>query len=483
MACPGVRNAVVLAREDIPGDKRLVAYLTAQNGVTLSVPELRQRLSTGLAEFMMPSAFVVMETFPQATNGKLDRKALPMPQYVDTETLRYEAPTGPVEIAVAAICQAVLGLDQIGRHDHFFFDLGGHSLLAVRLVALLKKRLGTDLPLAELFRVPTVAGLAMFVAEQQVALDRGSRVHGTGSLLVEITKANGRPPLFCVHGAKGNVLIFSDLAKQLGPGQPLFAFQARGIDGIHPAFESVADLLNCYYSEIRRMQPAGPYYLLGYSVGGTIAFELAQRLRAAGERVEMVVLVDTICPLAEGSVRRRSARERFARGFVKGRALAIQTARLTKWPRYYWARYLAGRGRVVPLRLRENYVANSLEVIFAPHRPRRYPGEIILFRASQNETGLGLDAELGWRDLAESVDVVIGSGTHDTIMRSANVGPLTEKLRRLLRVTVTLRVPQLAVGCHETPGQRLRQSGASCAFCVLRSCCGTCCFCCLAATD
>ena len=126
--------------------------------------------------------------------------------------------------------------------------------------------------------------------------------------------------MFCIHGAKGNVLIFSDLARQLGPQQPLFGFQARGIDGRLPAIDSVEDLVECYLAEIRRVQPSGPYFLLGYSIGGTIAFELARELSAANERVAVVALVDTICPPAWADVQRRPIRERLARGFAKGQA-------------------------------------------------------------------------------------------------------------------------------------------------------------------
>ncbi len=433
--CPGVRNAVVLVREDIPGDKRLVAYLTAQDNAELSVPELRLRLSRCLEDFMVPSAFVVLDAFPETASGKLDRKALPMPQYANADAPRHEAPIGAVETAIAAIWQTVLGLDRVGRHDHFFFDLGGHSLLAIRSVAMLRKRMGAELPLASLFQVPTVAGLAAFLAEQR-ATSLGGPTSSTGvawSPLVEITKANGQPPLFCIHGAKGNVLIFSDLARQLGPQQPLFGFQARGIDGRLPAFDSVEDLVECYLAEIRRVQPSGPYFLLGYSIGGTIAFELARQLSAANERVAVVALVDTICPPAWAEVQRRPIRERLARGLVKGQALAVQMSRLTKWPRYRWARFLARRGRVVPFRLRENYVANSLEIIFAPHRPQFHDGKILLFRALPEETGLGLGPELGWKDFAEGVDVCYGQGSHDTIIRSPNVGVFAERLRHVLQ--------------------------------------------------
>ncbi|RMS70707.1 putative mixed non-ribosomal peptide synthetase/polyketide synthetase, partial [Pseudomonas syringae pv. aceris] len=118
--CPGVREAVVLVREHRPGDKRLVAYLTAQEGAVLSVAQLREQLSQGLAEYMIPSAFVTLARFPLTPNGKLDRRALPAPEDDAYASRDYEAPAGEVEHALAQIWQALLGLERVGRHDHFF---------------------------------------------------------------------------------------------------------------------------------------------------------------------------------------------------------------------------------------------------------------------------------------------------------------------------------------------------------------------------
>uniref|UniRef100_UPI00068B5399 non-ribosomal peptide synthetase n=1 Tax=Andreprevotia chitinilytica TaxID=396808 RepID=UPI00068B5399 len=163
-ACAGVREVVVLAREDVPGDKRLVAYLVAQDGITLSTAELRQQLSDSLADYMLPSAFVTLDAFPLTPNGKLDRKALPAPDQTAVISRAYEAPRGEVEQTIAAIWQDLLGLERIGRHDQFF-ELGGHSLLAVQLVSRLRAALGVALSLRELFAQPTVLGLAGLVAQ------------------------------------------------------------------------------------------------------------------------------------------------------------------------------------------------------------------------------------------------------------------------------------------------------------------------------
>ncbi len=151
-ACKGVRDAVVIARED----NRLVAYLTLRGGFELSVAAIRTELAASLAEFMIPSAFVVMDAFPLNSNGKLDRRALPAPDTSAVATSQYAAPQGDIEMTVAAIWQELLELEQVGRNDHFF-DLGGHSLLAVQLVSEVRDVLGVELGLRDLFTHPTLA--------------------------------------------------------------------------------------------------------------------------------------------------------------------------------------------------------------------------------------------------------------------------------------------------------------------------------------
>ncbi|SFO61685.1 amino acid adenylation domain-containing protein, partial [Pseudomonas syringae] len=165
--CPGVREAVVLVREQRPGDKRLVAYLTAQEGAVLSAAQLREQLSQGLAEYMIPSAFVTVARFPQTPSGKLDRRALPAPEDDAYASRVYEAPAGDVEHALAEIWQVLLGLERVGRHDHFF-ELGGHSLLAVQLVSRLRQRFEVEVALRDVFAEPTLQGLARQVANARL---------------------------------------------------------------------------------------------------------------------------------------------------------------------------------------------------------------------------------------------------------------------------------------------------------------------------
>ncbi|QKY12020.1 phosphopantetheine-binding protein [Janthinobacterium lividum] len=164
LGCAGVREAVVLAREDVPGDKRLVAYLVAAEGGTLQIGELRSELGTVLAEYMVPSAYVVLEALPLTRNGKLDRRALPAPDQSALLMGQYEAPQGGTEIELAAIWRDVLKVEQVGRHDDFF-ALGGHSLLAALVISRISSNLAVELPMVALFTHPTLKGLGEAIVE------------------------------------------------------------------------------------------------------------------------------------------------------------------------------------------------------------------------------------------------------------------------------------------------------------------------------
>jgi len=166
---PEVAETVVLAREDSPGSKRLVAYVVPHEGKALHAPGLRSYLSALLAEYMVPAAFVVLPALPLTPNGKLDRQALPAPDDAAIPARAYEAPLGDTEIAIAGIWQQLLNVDQVGRHDHFF-ELGGHSLLAVQLVVRMRETFGVDISLKSLFERPSLSQLADLATSLQLTL-------------------------------------------------------------------------------------------------------------------------------------------------------------------------------------------------------------------------------------------------------------------------------------------------------------------------
>jgi phthiocerol/phenolphthiocerol synthesis type-I polyketide synthase E len=183
------------------------------------------------------------------------------------------------------IWQELLGLAPINPEQNYF-DLGGDSLLAVKLFGQIEKTFNVELPLATLFEAPTIAEMARLLASRQPASGWSS--------LVPIQPGGSRPKFFCLHGAGGNVLIYRELAEYLGPDQPVFGLQSRGLDGNSPPHTRIEDMAQTYVQEIRRIQPFGPYYLGGYCLGGTIAYEMAQQLQSSGQKVALLALFDTM---------------------------------------------------------------------------------------------------------------------------------------------------------------------------------------------
>ncbi|OKP02811.1 Amino acid adenylation [Xenorhabdus thuongxuanensis] len=284
--CDGVREAVVMSREDEPGQKRLVAYLLPLEGVALVPAELRQQLAQHLADYMLPSAFVTLATFPLTPNGKLDRQALPAPDLSAFVTHSYESPIGKAETALAQIWQDLLGLERISRHDHFF-ELGGHSLLAVQLLNHMREQ-NMQVSLTTLFAHPTLCDLALAVKEQFVM-----PISPFDENPVPLSPAGTLLPLFLVHETFGDPLVYSPLATLLPPELPVYALQALGIHTLEHPPVSIEALAACHIQAIRRIQPRGPYRLMGWSIGGLIAYEIAQQLTSDGETVEFLGMIDS----------------------------------------------------------------------------------------------------------------------------------------------------------------------------------------------
>ncbi len=282
---PAVREVVVVAREDVAGDKRLVAYLTANGGEPPKDSELRGLFQAKLPEYMVPSAFVTLDRFPLTPNGKVDRKALPMPDLARPELENaFAAPRTPTEEVLARIWCEVLGLKQIGTRDNFF-DLGGHSLLAVRLQSRVEKELGRKLPLAAFFQAPTVGELAsLWVAETTVA-----EVHRFTP-----RAPAGQQPLFCFHFLNNAQC----LANYLEPKWPVCFIESPFDEELRLWHErrriaiTMEELAGRCLATIQHVQPRGPYYLVGWCFGGVLAFEVASQLTLLGENVAVLALLD-----------------------------------------------------------------------------------------------------------------------------------------------------------------------------------------------
>jgi amino acid adenylation domain-containing protein len=279
----GVSRAVVCAREDRPGDRRLAAYYTARGGGD-PVPDpaqLRALAAAALPGHLVPTAFVLLDTFPLTPNGKIDRTALPAPGREDSAG-PYIEPRTAAERAVADLWAEVLGAELVGAADGFL-ELGGDSISALQVVMRLADLTGTEVPVAALFEGGTVESVARIVAGEQKP---------AAGLVVPLRSAGGRPPLFFVHPLGGSVFSYADLATALHPDQPLYAVQAPEYAGPDwPRPHSIEGIAELYLAELRTVQPVGPYRLGGWCMGGIISYEMARQLQATGEKVGSLTIV------------------------------------------------------------------------------------------------------------------------------------------------------------------------------------------------
>ncbi|TCJ94564.1 non-ribosomal peptide synthetase [Nocardia alba] len=304
-ACAGVSNAVVLLREDTPGDQRLVAYLIAESATVLDIDTVREQLRMALPAYMIPAAFVELDHIPRTATEKIARRELPAPGDSVADRVRTPSATAAGEQArvtdsglldtVRQAMAAVLSLDEIGA-DEDFFDRGGHSLLAVRLVGRLTRG---ELPvvLDDVFAAPTPRALAGLIGAVDPSAPRPT--DGLASLgsrldpVLELRAEGSVPPLFCIHQIGGTAWKYAPLARLLRAERPIIGLQMPQLTEPGKQTRTLDELARFYLDAVRRIQPHGPYHLLGYSLGGNLAHAMAAILETEGEQVGYVGLLDS----------------------------------------------------------------------------------------------------------------------------------------------------------------------------------------------
>ncbi|SEF24659.1 pristinamycin I synthase-3 and 4 [Amycolatopsis pretoriensis] len=274
--CPGVSRAVVVARQDRPGEKRLVAYVVGD----VDPVEVRRFAGEVLPDYMVPAAVVMLGALPLTSNGKLDRRALPAPDSGGSSLSR--APRNPREEILCELFAEVLAVGGIGIDDGFF-DLGGHSLLAIRLVSRIRSALGAEVGVRTLFEAPTVADLAP-------RLDAGQS--DSLATVLPLRAAGDRTPVFIVHPAGGLSWCYSRLLPHVPGNHPVYGLQSSGYLERAERPGSLGEIAQDYLAHIREIQPHGPYLLAGWSFGGVVAQEMAVVLENLGEEVPVLILFD-----------------------------------------------------------------------------------------------------------------------------------------------------------------------------------------------
>ncbi len=435
---PEITQSVVLAIETDQSDKKLVAFLVTSTGQDLSIEQVRHHLKAYLPLTMIPSEFVFLRELPLTPNGKIDRKALVA---IKGTSSGHRAPTAlpenNLQRQLIRIWERLLGRQDVGIDDHYF-DLGGHSILALQLFTEIEHLTGKRLPLATLFKAPTIRELASILQSTQRLTNWQS--------IVPINPFGTKPPLFAMPGIGGNVVGFYELVQLLGNDQPFYGLQSRGLDGEAEPFSNVKDIAAHFISEIQSVQPTGPYHLVGACIGGIIAFEMAQQLSAKGQKVALLVLLET-WPPASLWVPRWSL-PNFLRPFAFFFSMTfgvmieiIRTNRKDRLTRlskaFRGVREVVHRGDVYrgdrEVRFRDK-VSEANRKAAGNYQPQPFSGRIELIIASERPVNPPKDTRMTWCDLAlegYSVDELPAASTGH-LFKTPNVSSLAEKLKKLL---------------------------------------------------
>jgi surfactin family lipopeptide synthetase C len=444
---PGVKECAVAARADADGtSSSLAAYVVKKAGGELDAGALRRHLRSRLPEYMVPGSFVPVEALPLLPNGKVDRKALAgLEKSADLrETRAFRPPRDLYEQKLVAIWGEVLGVHPIGVEDDFFLA-GGHSLLAVRLMAWIEQEFGQQMPIATLFKGPTIAQLAAI-------LRQGEQTPMWASL-VPVQAMGTMRPLFFVPGGGGNVVYLYTLAHQLGLDRPFYGLQAHGLDGRSAPHGSIEEMAAAYLKEVLAAQPTGPYLLGGHSSGSWVAFEMARQLRDRGHEVAMIAVIDTPAPIPETRTVDVDVDEaRFLSKIVRlierwaGQDLGVSYEELQPLTRPERMEYLQERLKItdiLPPQAGRDQVRGLLQVFEAStrncvqyHPQGGYDGPILLLRAGDlhvEDEGIQInpvkdDETWGWGQLARQVKMCLIPGDHVTMMAEPHVRHLAEEL-------------------------------------------------------
>ena len=403
----GVAQAAVVVRE-VAGERRLIAYLTPQ--AAGSIPEasaLRQRLSQSLPEYMIPSAFMTIDALPLTSSGKLDRRALPSPEISGDSA--YVPPETASEILLCRLFAELTGAKEVSVDDNFF-SLGGHSLLAMRLVTQLREALGISLPLRSVFEASTARTLAA----------RLDAVLGGGYKPLLVLRATGAgAALFCVHHGGGWGLEYRSLLPYLDVDTPVYSLQAQGVEDVAAFHASVEEMAACYIESIREIQPHGPYRLLGWSFGGTVAHEMARQWEAQGESVALLVIMDTMFESIAGSEGEDAA----------GASIATDESA------YQARQELARLGRVdvhaleVPMLQRMIAFLKHVKRLVSLRALYRVRAPILYFRAAGNE--ISLYEQLA-RVTAGAIEIIDIDAAHGEMLNPESAVIIAEHLNRVL---------------------------------------------------
>jgi acyl-CoA synthetase (AMP-forming)/AMP-acid ligase II/thioesterase domain-containing protein/acyl carrier protein len=432
---PDVLSATVFPIPHGTLGEEVAAAVVLENGAVLSDELLSQFLKKRLTGFKVPRRIVFVDSIPKGPSGKIQRRYLATALGLDENGVnarvtpaKADRPPTSLEATLQQLWAKTLGLDSVGLYDDFFL-LGGDSLQAVDLFLAIESQIGHRLPRAVLFEAGTIAEMAARIEKDTPS-----------GCIVPIQPKGEKPPFFCVHDQNGHVLNFRDLARHLGTEQPFYGLQYVGLNGGEVPVTRMEDMAAHYRREIRKIQPAGPYYIGGYSFGGRVAYTIAQQLLAAGENVALLALLDTYHLLGQKTVGKRQWWARHSERLAKLESREIPAYLALRIKNVMIVSSIALRSRLIPALWRVCEMLNrpipqflhrpavANDVIRRNFRPKPYEGDAVLFQAELPATKHP-DVHLGWRNLIKGgVDIRPVPGRHFDFLKEPHVRRLAEEL-------------------------------------------------------
>ena len=443
---PEVNDAVVSIQGADDSIPRLVGYVISRND-EIATSNIKQFLAKELPDYMIPGVYVHLSSFPLTPNGKIDRKSLPKPDGISVKSNDYVQATNEVESKLVEIWEKLLGVTRVGITDSFF-DIGGHSLLAAHLFMDIEKEFKKSLPLATLFESPTIQHLARMIHSNDSI---------SWSSLVPIQPKGTKTPLFLIHGAEGNILLYRELAEELSSyDQPVYALQSQGLNVESEFIPSIESMAEHYIDEMLQQFPNGPYIIGGYCLGGTIALEMARQLLARGKEIGPVIMLETYN--IQSIDQKKRTKLAILINKIQNVVFHLENIfQSDQWYKFFNKKYQLEKTRfqaswsLFKERARHGFkktpgkdfihlkIAAINDEAQAVYKPEQINGKIVLIRPKKFFKGLS-DPEFGWNGIAtEGVELVY----LPISPRGMLVEPFTSLLAKEINQTISNSEPVL----------------------------------------
>ena len=434
----GISQVVVIAREDTPDQKRIVAYIILSDS-SLTTDSIKDEIAKHLPDYMIPSSIVFLSEFPLTVSGKIDKHSLPAPEIANSsESYHFEEPANELEEYLKLLWEDLLHIKNVGTIDDFF-DLGGNSLIAIQMMVRIEKDKGKQLPLVSVFNYSNIKKLAKLIEEDNSDSEF--------SPLVAIKASGNRPPVYLIHGDSLNVVNFNGIAKHIHPEQPVYGLQPKGLDGKAEALDTIEAIASYYLEAILEQNQTGPYAIVGYSFGGYVAIEMINQLKQMGKPVLMLGMFDTNVLNAENNLSlHKKIFKKIMRQFPKFLWLIRSFAEDPKKAFDYQVESFNGRIRswmdkgskhINPGMESYYFLMDKINkrherALFKYHL-KPYQGKVVLFKAMERPYFVDDFEFLGWTQYAEGgVEVHDIPGDHQTMFFEPNCKVLAGEMDKAL---------------------------------------------------